>query len=45
MPSVVLMPAETLRVIGAILFFGSLVGVMPPLKVRTRLPAFTTTGL
>ena len=31
-------------VIGAGLFFGSAVGLKPPLSVRTRLPALTMVG-
>ena len=45
MPSAVAILPETLRLIGVGLVFDSLVGVKPPLKVRTRLPTLTTTGL
>ena len=36
---------EMLSVIGDSLVFDSLVGVKPPLKVRTRLPTLITAGL
>ena len=44
-PSAVAILPETLRLIGVGLVFDSLVGVKPPLKVSTRLPTLTTTGL
>ena len=44
-PSTVAILPETLSLIGAIFFFGSFFGVMPPLKVSTRFPTFTTVGL
>ena len=44
-PSLVAILPEAWRLIGASLFFGSLVGLKPPLKVKTRLPTSTVTGL
>src|SRR5215203_3677569 len=43
-PSLVSIFPDALRVIGASFFFGSLVGLNPPLKVNLRLPASTVTG-
>src|SRR5215203_4152492 len=44
-PSLVLIRPEADREIGASFFFGSLLGLKPPLKVNKRFPASTVVGL